>query len=106
MSEHGVQPSLARPSIAARALMLPIRAWRLISTHLTPRCRFHPSCSAYALEALEVHGAFRGTWLAMRRVLRCHPWGGSGLDPVPQPNIRSTRPVAPAEPVEPLPKAG
>ena len=76
------------PSLAARLLMLPIRAWRLVSVHLTPRCRFHPSCSAYALEALERHGAGRGLWLAIRRLGRCHPWGGGGLDPVP-PNTRS-----------------
>jgi uncharacterized protein len=76
------------PSAAARVLMLPIRAWRLVSVHLTPRCRFHPSCSAYALEALERHGAVRGLWLALRRLGRCHPWGGGGLDPVP-PNTRS-----------------
>ena len=76
------------PSVAARLLMLPIRAWRLVSVHLTPRCRFHPSCSAYALEALERHGAGRGLWLAIRRLGRCHPWGGGGLDPVP-PNTRS-----------------
>lgn len=76
------------PSVAARLLMLPIRAWRLVSVHLTPRCRFHPSCSAYALGALEQHGAFRGLWLAVRRLGRCHPWGGGGLDPVP-PNTRS-----------------
>ncbi len=78
----------AAPSILARLLMLPIRGWRLVSVHLTPRCRFHPSCSAYALEALERHGALRGTSLAMRRLARCHPWGGGGLDPVP-PNTRS-----------------
>jgi putative membrane protein insertion efficiency factor len=76
------------PSVAARVLMLPIRAWRLVSVHLAPRCRFHPSCSAYALGALEQHGAFRGLWLAVRRLGRCHPWGGGGLDPVP-PNTRS-----------------
>jgi uncharacterized protein len=78
----------APPSWAARVLMLLIRAWRLVSVHLTPRCRFHPSCSAYALEALAQHGAVRGGWLAVRRLARCHPWGGGGLDPVP-PNTRS-----------------
>jgi putative membrane protein insertion efficiency factor len=83
-----------RPSPLARLLMLPIRAWRLLSVHLTPRCRFHPSCSAYALEALATHGAVRGTGLAVKRVSRCHPWGGSGLDPVPPANIRSPRPPA------------
>jgi putative membrane protein insertion efficiency factor len=74
----------AQPSVAARVLMLPIRAWRLVSVHLTPRCRFHPSCSAYALEALERHGAARGLWLSIRRLARCHPWGGGGIDPVPE----------------------
>ncbi|MGE0176175.1 MAG: membrane protein insertion efficiency factor YidD [Phycisphaerales bacterium] len=46
------------------------------------RCRFMPTCSAYAIEALQEHGALRGGWMAARRVLRCHPWGGSGWDPV------------------------
>jgi uncharacterized protein len=78
----------AAPSFLARLLMLPIRAWRLVSVHLTPRCRFHPSCSAYALDALETHGALRGLGLAIRRLGRCHPWGGGGIDPVP-PNTRS-----------------
>lgn len=77
------------PGVAARVLMFPIRAWRLFSVHLPPRCRFYPSCSQYALEALEVHGAAKGTWLAIRRVGRCHPWHVGGLDPVPRPNICS-----------------
>jgi uncharacterized protein len=81
--------ALTRPSPLARMLMLPIRAWRLVSVHLTPRCRFHPSCSQYALDALALHGAGRGTWLALRRVGRCHPWHEGGLDPVPPPNARS-----------------
>lgn len=55
----------------------------LISPLLGPRCRFLPSCSAYALEALTRHGLWRGGRLAARRILRCHPWGGSGCDPVP-----------------------
>ncbi len=50
---------------------------------LGPRCRFLPTCSAYALEAVALHGPWRGTWLAMRRLARCHPWGSSGYDPVP-----------------------
>ena len=83
----------ARPGILARILMLPIRAWRLLSVHLPPRCRFHPSCSQYALDALALHGARRGTWLAVRRVSRCHPWHPGGHDPVPDPNVRSTHVV-------------
>jgi uncharacterized protein len=67
--------------------MLPIRAWRLVSTRLPSHCRYNPSCSAYALEALRVHGAGRGLWLAVRRIGRCHPWGGSGFDPVPPARI-------------------
>ena len=82
--------SAPRAGIAARILALPIRAWRLVSRHLPPRCRFYPSCSAYALEALEKHGAVRGSWLAARRVSRCHPWHEGGLDPVPDPNVRSS----------------
>lgn len=55
----------------------------LISPWLGNNCRFDPSCSQYAFDALRLHGAFRGSWLAARRISRCHPWGGSGVDPVP-----------------------
>jgi putative membrane protein insertion efficiency factor len=87
------------PSFVARVLILPIRAWRLVSVHLPPRCRFHPSCSQYAIEAITLHGAGRGSWLAIRRVGRCHPWHAGGLDPVPTPNVRSqiTAPAGAAE---------
>jgi putative membrane protein insertion efficiency factor len=72
-------------SPAARLLALPIRAYRLVlSPLLGPNCRFQPTCSAYALEALGRHGALRGGLLAVLRVARCHPWGGSGFDPVPK----------------------
>ncbi len=54
-----------------------------ISPWLGGNCRFQPTCSAYAIEALETHGPLKGSWLAMRRIGRCHPWGGSGYDPVP-----------------------
>lgn len=71
-------------SLAARLIALPVRAYRLIfSPWVGYNCRYHPTCSAYALEALERHGAWRGTWLAARRIARCHPWGGSGVDNVP-----------------------
>ncbi|MGR3483991.1 MAG: membrane protein insertion efficiency factor YidD [Paracoccaceae bacterium] len=69
---------------AARALALPVHAYRLIlSPWVGHGCRFQPTCSAYALEALETHGALRGAWLTLRRLGRCHPWGGHGHDPVP-----------------------
>ena len=54
-----------------------------ISPLKPPTCRFTPTCSAYALEALRKHGLFKGSWLAVRRILKCHTWGGSGYDPVP-----------------------
>jgi hypothetical protein len=65
-------------------LRLLIRSYQLlVSPMLGPRCRFYPSCSHYALEAIDTHGAARGTWLALRRLLRCHPWHPGGYDPVP-----------------------
>ena len=68
----------------AHVLSLPVRAYRLIlSPWVGHGCRFQPTCSAYALEALEKHGAIRGGALAAWRILRCNPWGGSGYDPVP-----------------------
>lgn len=61
-----------------------LRAYQLtISPLLGPRCRFYPSCSNYALEALQVHGAAKGGWLAAKRVCRCHPFNDGGFDPVP-----------------------
>lgn len=68
-----------------RALLTsPIRLYqRLLSPLLGPRCRFHPSCSHYAIEAIERHGAVRGGWLAARRITRCHPLNEGGFDPVP-----------------------
>ena len=67
-----------------------VRAYRyLISPLLPPACRFHPSCSAYAEEALKLHGPLRGTWLAARRVCRCGPWRPGGFDPVPAARART-----------------
>jgi putative membrane protein insertion efficiency factor len=75
--------------LAVTMLSAPIMIYRyLLSPVMPPACRFHPSCSAYALEALAEHGPFKGSWFALRRLARCHPiaWlgGGSGYDPVPR----------------------
>ena len=68
----------------ARLLTLLVRGYQvLLSPYLGGRCRYHPSCSHYALDALRRHGAARGGWLALRRLGRCHPFGGMGYDPVP-----------------------
>ena len=77
-----------RLSPLAHGLRLTVRAYQVaVSPLLPPACRYVPTCSAYAIEALERHGALRGSWLAARRLLRCHPvrilGGGSGFDPVP-----------------------
>ena len=71
-------------AIFRQLLQAPIRAYRyFISPMLPAACRFHPSCSAYAEQALEDHGALRGGWLAARRICRCGPWHPGGYDPVP-----------------------
>lgn len=87
-------PPPDRPSVPARVLMALIGGYqRVISPLLPPRCRFAPSCSAYALQAVTVHGALRGSWLAIRRIGRCHPFHPGGYDPVPPRRIRRPVPV-------------
>ncbi len=84
-SEKSSQPS--RPNykaIPAWPLIGLVRLYQgVISPWLRPACRFTPSCSQYAVEALEKYGPLKGSWLTIRRLLRCHPWGGHGYDPVP-----------------------
>lgn len=93
MTEH-------RPTTIARLLILPIRGYqRFISPLLPPACRFYPSCSAYAVEALRVHGALYGLWLGIRRIARCHPFNPGGLDPVPP--ARGSRAGAASESAHP-----
>lgn len=67
-----------------KLLVLPIRFYQLAISPMLPKsCRFVPTCSQYAIEAIKIHGPLRGLWLAVKRIMRCHPWGGSGYDPVP-----------------------
>lgn len=84
---------------AAKALQGAVIAYQwTLRPVIGAHCRFHPSCSHYALEALGTHGALRGAWLSGRRILRCHPWHPGGHDPVPP---ASRRPVPAAEPCGP-----
>ena len=62
--------------------LIKVYQW-VISPALGPKCRFTPTCSQYALEAVKKYGPFKGGWLALKRISRCHPWGGHGIDPVP-----------------------
>ena len=78
----------------ARLLRGCVKFYRAIPRLRPPVCRFDPTCSSYALEAYETHGALKGTYLALRRVGRCHPWGGHGYDPVPS-TLSSSRTEAP-----------
>jgi uncharacterized protein len=87
-----------RPRGFARLLAALVRGYQLaISPLLRPSCRFAPSCSEYAYESLVEHGALKGSWLAIRRLLRCHPFCAGGYDPVPPANRRRTAPTATAE---------
>jgi putative membrane protein insertion efficiency factor len=78
-----------------RLLVWLLRGYQLlVSPMLGQNCRFYPSCSSYAIEAVQVHGAARGSWLALRRVCRCHPWNEGGVDPVPGPEEQHSSPTA------------
>ncbi|MCW9034504.1 MAG: membrane protein insertion efficiency factor YidD [Rhodospirillales bacterium] len=71
--------------VVSTALQLLVRGYQLVISPIFPAsCRYHPTCSSYAMQALQGHGALKGGWLALKRIGRCHPWGGSGYDPVPE----------------------
>ena len=77
-------PGTPRVGVVARALAWLLMAYKVaLSPYLPPACRYTPTCSQYARDAILTHGALRGCWLAFRRLMRCHPWGGHGHDPVP-----------------------
>jgi hypothetical protein len=78
--------AVARPAPTRTVLAL-VRAYQLARSGRPTGCRYLPSCSEYAVEAVDRHGAGRGTWLAVRRISRCGPWGGHGIDPVPERSI-------------------
>ncbi len=76
--------SSARTGLVGKLLIAIARGWQIgPSRILPPSCRYLPTCSAYAIEAIQKHGAARGGWLAFKRIAKCHPWGGHGYDPVP-----------------------
>jgi putative membrane protein insertion efficiency factor len=88
-SELTPEPTL-RPGFAARRLIGLVRVYQSVRRGRPSPCRYLPSCSEYAAIALDRHGAARGGWLTVRRLCRCHPWGGYGADPVPErPGVRN-----------------
>ena len=83
---------MSRPSLFASGVTFLIKGYRtVLSPLLGPRCRFSPTCSQYALDAVRLHGGLVGTRLAIRRIMRCHPLGGHGYDPVPEPEKAGRR---------------
>lgn len=83
-TDVAVRAAAGRLTFTRRLVVALIRLWQYtLSAVLPPSCRFSPSCSAYAIEAVSRYGVVRGGWMAARRIMRCHPWGGSGHDPVP-----------------------
>jgi putative membrane protein insertion efficiency factor len=95
--------SATRPSAAARVLDRLIRAYQYLAAGRPSPCRYVPSCSEYAREAVAAHGAVRGGWYAARRLGRCHPWGAHGYDPVP--GTTDPAPLDPDTPPPPRPPA-
>jgi len=83
------RPTDAARRVATALVLAPVHLWRATVALRQPRCRFHPSCSTYAVEAVRVHGPAHGTWLAARRLGRCHPWNPGGVDHVPPARIPS-----------------
>ena len=80
---RSAESTTSKPSRPARVLLLGVRGYRRIFAGRPSPCRYLPTCSGYALDALEMHGALRGSWMTVRRIGRCRPGGGSGFDPVP-----------------------
>lgn len=98
VSTHGAGNVVGSRRVVSTVTSLPrlvlvalVRAYQLVISPMTgPSCRYYPSCSSYALLAIQRHGAVRGTWLALRRLLRCHPWAAGGVDDVPPARSAST----------------
>jgi len=78
-------PYIALSHLPARTAVILIRGYQLLVSPILPStCRFHPTCSRYAVDAFTQYGAFKGAWLSLKRIGRCHPWGDAGFDPVPE----------------------
>ena len=87
----------AAMGLGARAAHTAVHGYQKVTAGRPSPCRYDPTCSSYALEALEVHGLVRGLWLTARRIGRCHPWGGQGWDPVPERRAHHHRPSGSAK---------